>query len=126
MLFRFTLSLAAILCLAQQPASAEVLPRQMLGTWAPDAAACENDESEGRVKVEPRWIESYADGYSIRTWIRRGNVWHGRGRHAQEGEGGTMPGKVALRMMPDARLEMAFNGHSGSLYVKCPRDRGVR
>jgi hypothetical protein len=98
----------------------------MLGTWAPEAAACENDESEGRIKVEARWIESYADGYTIKTWLRRGDVWHGRGRHAQEGEGGTTLGKVTLRLMPDARLQMAFDGGPRSLYLKCLRNRGVR
>jgi hypothetical protein len=126
MLFRLGQLLAAILCMAQQSAAAETLPRTMLGTWAPEAAACENDESEGRVKVEPRWIESYADGYTIKTWSRRGDVWHGRGRLAQEGEGGSTQGKVALRLMPDARMRMAFDNSPGSLYVRCPRNRGVR
>jgi hypothetical protein len=121
---RFTVPLVAILCLAH-PAMADTLPRAMLGTWAPEAAACENEENESRIKVEPRWIESFADGYEIRSWSRRGNIWHGRGRQAQEGEGGTMPGKVALRLRPDAKLKMAFDGNPGSLYVKCPRNRGV-
>jgi hypothetical protein len=125
MRFRYAISFAVILCMAQS-AAADTLPRAMLGTWAPEAAACENDESESRVKVEQRWIESYADGYSIKTWSRRGDVWHGRGRHAQEGEGGTTPGRVALRLMPEARLRMAFDSGRGSFYVKCSRNRGVR
>jgi hypothetical protein len=125
MTLRLMVPLVIVLC-AAHPAAADTLPRAILGTWAPEIAACENDESESRVKVEPRWIESYADGYTIKTWRRRGNVWQGRGRHAQEGEGGSTPGKVALRMMPDTRLFMAFNGQPETPYVKCVRDRGVR
>ena len=125
MSIRLPILLAALLCAAQPVAAADTLPRAMLGTWAGEASDCTRDESEGRIKVEPRWIESFASGYSIRTWTKRGDVWHGRGRQAQEGEGGTTPGSVALRLMPDGRLRIGYDGGPASAHVKCARDRGV-
>ncbi len=125
MLLRLALPIITVLCTAL-PAAAETLPRTMLGTWAADAAACERDESDSRVKVEARWIEFFASGYTIRTWSRRSEVLTGRGRKAEEGEAGSSRGFVTLQLLPDAKLRISRDGYDSDVYVKCPRNRGVR
>jgi hypothetical protein len=39
----------------------------MVGVWGFDAAACKDEESDGRVTVEPRQVSSFAAMFKLQT-----------------------------------------------------------
>lgn len=112
--------LAAALILAAAPASArERLPRDMLGLWADSLESCRNEASDGRMTIEPRWVEFAASAITVRRWERRGASWRGTGRIGEEGEGTTRRGAITLRLLPDGRMQVD-EGEGMRLYHRCP------
>jgi hypothetical protein len=62
-------ALASALC-GSAAHAADTLPRNMLGRWATDLAACAEQASEIVMKVEPRMVLFYEHGYEIKRIAR--------------------------------------------------------
>ncbi len=112
-------ALAAALLLAGPAVARESLPRDMLGLWADSLESCNNDISDGRMTIEPRSVEFAASHIEVRRWERRGSRWRGAGRVGEEGEGGTRPGSITLRLLPDGRMQVD-EGEAKRIYLRCP------
>ncbi len=111
-------AIAATLLLFGPAAARDSLPRDMLGLWADSLDSCRNEASDGRMTVEPRWIEFAASGITVRRWERRGQGWRGTGRMGEEGEGATRPGAITLRLLPDGRMQVD-EGEAKLVYLRC-------
>jgi hypothetical protein len=115
-----SIALLAAALLGAGPALArESLPRDMLGLWADSLASCQQETSDGRMTIEPRWIEFAASGIMVRRWERRGPGWRGVGRWGEEGEGTSRPGAITLRLLADGRMQVD-EGADKRFYVRCP------
>ena len=73
-------------------------------------------------------VEFFASIYSVKSWLRKGVVYHGRAQIANEGEGKPEPGRtpVSLRLLANGRLEISLQAGGPGSYFKCPEGVQVR
>jgi hypothetical protein len=87
-------------------AQAEVLPKEILGLWAFEAADCSNPHSDGLLKIEPNTVRVFASAYDIKGVVRRpdGSL-SATGVVSNEGEPGRGPGTLMLRLISPDKLQ---------------------
>ena len=77
------------------------LPGAMVGTWAPDAAACVDSEGEindARVAVSPDSVEYFASIWGGIAWQLQTNGYGGWAEVSEEGEGEPEEKRSASRL----------------------------
>ncbi len=122
--------LLAVSATAQQKKSKVTPPAAMIAVWGSDAEACKGEpiESENRLEVEKDGVSQYVSYRGVRNWQRNGDTYSGRATLAEEGEGKPTPGRyhVALRLLPDGRLEVRLDRGKAYYWVKCPPGTRIR
>lgn len=107
--------------LAVAPAQAKkhgpALPQAFVGQWSADKGKCDI-QSESRLVIERDFVMFYAAGYSVKRIVRRPDgslkIF---GLRADEGEGGSTPDSVELKLVgPD---ELRTNGSDRPVYYRC-------
>ena len=80
------------------------VPAEFLGQWSAEKGHCDI-QSESRLLIEPDFVGFYAAGYSVRRIVRRRDgslkIF---GLRADEGEGGSTPDSVELKLISSGEL----------------------
>ena len=125
-------ALAALaLAIIAMPAAAQqaprALPQAMHGTWGYEAKSCTEETDDGRANVAARSVEFFASACTFTRFSRsRDGTWTVRGTCAEEGEAGTTPGSVSLRLLADGRLSIGLDGAAAHAYQRCAQAMRVR
>lgn len=110
---------AVLLLAAPAFAGSRTLPARMQGIWGYEATSCTVESDDGRVEIGPDFVTSFASHCTVAGFRARPDgtlVTHGRCRG--EGEEGTEPGSVRLRLAGPDRLSIALGGE-GHVYRRC-------
>ena len=107
--------------LAAAPAHAKkrgpVLPKEFLGQWTAEKDKCDI-QSESRLVIEPDFVMFYAAGYGVRRIVkRRDGSLKIFGPRADEGEGGSTPDSVEMKLI--SPNELRTNGSDRPIYYRC-------
>lgn len=102
--------------------AADRLPKEMLGPWATDPAACANVSSEIRMTVEPTIILFYEVAQTVRkvTKTRDGFLRvQGQGVDSD----GKSPNTIELKLVGD---KLHIGKTDAQIYHRCPKETAPR
>lgn len=125
---RLPFAAIVLLALASPAAATEAgLPVDMQGTWGWDLEACADRASDGRVSVTSLIVSFYASAFVLDDPKEaEGGGWTSSATVHAEGESGTEPGTIALRLVDPNALEIRTDDEEPSVYVRCADDLPVR
>lgn len=121
----------AVLAVSPAAAGRIALPRGLVGVWAPQSEECRDQDGvthDGRVEVTPHSVGFFASLWEVRRWERSGSAFRGQAQIAEEGEDKPAHGYhlIAVRLLPDARLQIRRGREAPEVFVKCPAGVKVR
>lgn len=125
MKFRFALiaTLLLIVCAAssaQAQAPLKELPREMIGVWGFDAAACKDDDSDGRVTVEPHQVSSFAAMFKLQTITKAADgKLRASTRRFDEGEARRPRDTLDLKLLAPDTLSIKSGREEAVSYRRC-------
>lgn len=119
-LIKYLLALLLMSSAASAASAADRLPKEMLGNWASDVAACSEQSSELGMTVEPRSVLFYEHGYGIRRIVKLkdGSL---KGVGYSFDDDGRAPGSVTLKLIEPDKLQAG-----GQTYYRCKERAGAR
>lgn len=108
--------LIAALVMVSTIARADTLPKSVQGLWGHEPADCANDDSDGRLTIEPKMVLFFATGYDVtRVARRKDGTLKISGFVAEEGEAGRTRGRLTLKLLAPDRLQV----DGGHVYHRC-------
>jgi hypothetical protein len=100
------------------------LPQTFVGQWSADKGKCDI-QSESRLVIERDFVMFYAAGYSVKRIVRRPDgslkIF---GRRADEGEGGSTPDSIELKLV--SPHELRTNGSDRPVYYRCQDEKTAK
>lgn len=115
------LALMSIPALPAHPQSAlKELPKDMIGVWGFDAEACRDEDSDGRVTVEPRQVSSFAALFKLQTMTQApdGTV-RASTRRFDEGEARRPRDTLDLKLVAPDTLSIKSGREQAVSYRRC-------
>jgi len=104
--------LSTLFVLSGSANAADRLPKNMLGKWASDPAACGEQASELELTVEPQSVLFYEHGYTIKRILRLKDGSLKASGYSVDDQG-RAPGAVTLKLVGD-KLQAG-----GQIYHRC-------
>jgi hypothetical protein len=96
------------------------LPRDMIGVWGFAAEDCKDEDSDGRVVVQPREVSSFAALFKLRTISRLADgTLRAATRRYDEGEARTPRDTLDLKLLAPDRLSIKSRDSGAVTYQRC-------
>lgn len=133
MRLRFVLFGAATLAIVpdappvQAQAAPKELPKEMVGIWGFDAQACKDEDSDGRVVVEPRQVSSFAALFKLQaiTKLPDGTLRASTQRF-DEGEARRPRDALELKLVSPDTLSIKSGREPAASYRRCKTSAKAR
>jgi hypothetical protein len=133
MTLRFVLFGAAMLAIvpAAPPVLAQAalkeLPKEMTGIWGFDAEACKDEDSDGRVAVEPRQVSSFAALFKLQTISKLPDgTLRASTRRFDEGEARRPRDTLDLKLVSPDTLSIKSGREQAVSYRRCKTSAKAR
>ena len=118
------LNLTALAALLFAPAahaqSVPSLPKEMQGVWALDLADCDDEDSDGRVSVGPKRVDSFAASFVFREIRKSKDGYRATTRRFDEGEERVSKDAIDLKILPNGKLKIISSTAADVEYRRCP------
>lgn len=114
---------AAFLLLAGAIAHAQTvptLPKEMQGIWAYDLQDCNDEDSDGRVSVGARRVDSFAASFVFREIQKTKDGYRATTRRFDEGEERVSKDTIRLTILPNGKLKIFSATAADVDYHRCP------
>lgn len=96
------------------------LPKDMQGIWAFEPADCGDEDSDGRVSVGARRVDSFAASFVFREIRKTKDGYRATTRRFDEGEERVSRDTIELKIMPNGKLKIFSATAADVEYHRCP------